>query len=160
MERAGKGNRCRYFGINFLWEVVFYNFSQFKPDGIFETRNELVELTLYSIFLFFFLSNNSEALINPYSSHPHPRVRFECILIFTEKIVVSNFFSIDELYKAVEKVFHEFNNTFAFNFGQVNRKDYYRTHESTEIIRVVKKILQNYLDRDKSLNYHRRYSWK
>ena len=85
------------FGINWLWRIVFYNFNQFQPNESFHSNKELLELALYSTFLFFYLSNNETAINNPFGEHPHPIVRFDIISIFLKQIVTSNdLFTINE----------------------------------------------------------------
>lgn len=145
------------FGINWLWKIVFNNFYPFKSNGTFKTKNELLEICLYSTFLFFELSNNNKALSNPFYTHPHPAVRFKIVSAFIEDIVVKNFLTKEAFYKTTQTVIKEFDKTRIYHFGKSEPNDYYDKFKSTEMIEVIS-VIEKYLKMDLSLNCNRLYS--
>ena len=144
------------FSINWLWRLIYNNSFQFKSNETFKTQSELLELCLYSTLLFFYLSNNSKALLDPFNTHPHPVVRSDIITIFLKKILVTNFVSLDEFNRIVKVVIKEFDKTLVYHFGNTERHKYYKKFKSSELIKA-KVILDKYLKQDVCLNCNRPY---
>jgi hypothetical protein len=145
------------FGIKFLWRTVFYNFHQLQDNNTLITSRELITLSLYSTFLFFYLSNNDEALNNPLKKHPHPIVRFSIISKELQPILELNEFCDKKEFEfIIQTVLHEFDTTLDFHFHSANKNEYYKKFFDPSIAEVEKEI-KNHMIRNPSLNINRPY---
>jgi hypothetical protein len=108
---------------------------------------------MFSTFLFFFLSNNCEPLINSYGTHPHPIIRFEITTIFLKNIVEDNI-STAEFKTALQFAVPEFLKTIKYHFGGEDILAYRQKFKSTEV-NEMKIIIQDYLEKNPSLNRNR-----
>jgi hypothetical protein len=146
------------FAINFLWETVFNNYHKFLPNGTLNNVNELIELSLYSTFLFFYLSNNDDELNNPQKEHPHPIIRFSIISNFLETIVLSNeLCGNSDFNKILQSVKQEFDYTLTYHFNVVENHKYYSRFDDSEIPEI-RSRLQEYSSKNPALNFNRPYT--
>jgi len=146
------------FAIKFLWRTVFYNFHQFRPNSTLTSTKELLSLSLYSTFLFFYLSDNDEELNNPLKEHPHPIVRFSIVADDLQKIVELNeLCNKQDFNKIVQSVLREFDSTLTYHFKSTDNKSYYDKFYSPEVAKVRSK-LQTCISLDPSLNFNRPYT--
>lgn len=147
------------FALNFLWGDVFYNVKNFKVNDTFSSPKELLLLASYAIFLFFYISNNSHQLNNPYKDHPHPIVRFSILSNYLQELTMTNqlFANNHEFNNFIQTVLKEFDNTLTYHFNLSENSVYYNlfSHPS---VREAKEIIQEYIKKDPSLNIHRPYS--
>lgn len=147
------------FALNFLWGDVFYNVNNFKPNDTFSSPKELLLLASYAIFLFFYVSNNSNQLNNPHKDHPHPIVRFSILANFLQELSLTNglFANDREFNDFIQTVLQEFDNTLTHHFNLSENNLYYKLF-SDPTVKEVKGIIQEYIQKDPSLNFNRPYT--
>lgn len=146
------------FAINFVWRNIFYNFHQFPNNSPFKSTRELLCLSLYSSFLFFYLSNNDDKLYDPLKEHPHPIVRSRVIGNFLQKIVELNeLCNKEEFNQIVHSVLHQFDSTLKYHFNSTDNKTYYTKYFSRDVFKAMSK-LQEYFSQNAALNTNRPYT--
>jgi hypothetical protein len=112
----------------------------------------LLSISLYSTFLFFYLSNNDEELNNPFKEHPHPIVRFSIIANVLQEIVELNeLCNKQDFNQIVQSVLHEFDNTLTCHFNSTDNKYYYDKFDTSEVSKV-RSILQYCISQNPALN--------
>ena len=147
------------FALNFLWGDVFYNVNNFQLTQAFTDKKELLLLASYAIFLFFYISNNSNQLNNPYKDHPHPIVRFSIVANFLQELSLTNklFVSEREFKNFIQTVLQEFDQTLTFHFGLTQNNLYYQLFSDTAV-KEARLELQGYVQKYPALNLNRPYT--
>lgn len=141
------------FAINWLWRTTLLNYHNFTPSASDYTRQELVAIALYSVFLLFVLSDNSEPIINSNADYPHPVVRFDIVSIFMKEILLNNIFTIDEFGEVMKIALPEIKKTLIFHFG-LNYRDYFDKFYSKEL-KEAKIMIDANLKKNPALNCNR-----
>ena len=147
------------FAINWFGNDLFQNYNKFIPNAAFYTKEEILILAMYSIFLFFYLSNTSEEINNPQRIHPHPIIRFEVVINYLQEIALKNELVKDkqEFGKLIQKVLHEFDKTLTCHFDLPDNKTYFKRFDDP-VIPQIKSVLKKYIQDDPTLNFNRPYS--
>jgi hypothetical protein len=143
------------FAINWLCRTTLLNYYKITPDTSDYTRQELITIALYSVFLLFVLSDNNKPIINPNADYPHPVVRFEIVSIFMKEILLDNIFTIDEFGEVLKIVLPELRKTLTFHFG-LDYRDYFNKFNSEEL-KEAKIMIDANLTKNPALNFNRPY---
>lgn len=141
------------FAINWLWRTTLFNYHNFTSNKSDYTRQKLIAFALYSVFLFFVLSDDNKPIINPNAHYPHPVVRFEIISIYTKEILLDNIFSIEEFEEVLKIALPELRKTLTFHFG-INYRDYFDKFKSQEL-KEAKIMIDASLKKNPALNFNR-----
>jgi len=147
------------FAINWFGNDLFQNYNKFTPNAAFYTKEEILLLAIYSIFLFFYLSNTGEEINNPQKIHPHPMIRFEVVINYLQEIALTNELVKDtqQFAKLIQKVLHELDKTLTCHFNLSDNNPYFGRFYDP-VIPYVKSELQKYIQKDQTLNFNRPYS--
>ena len=141
------------FAINWLWRTTLVNYHNFTADKSDYTRQELIAIALYSVFLLFVLSDNNKPIINPNADYPHPVVRFEIVSVFMKEVLLDNNFTMDEFGEVLKIALPELKKTLIFHFG-LNYRDYFDKFDSKEL-KEAKIMIDANLKKNSAFNHHR-----
>ncbi|HEV8051929.1 MAG TPA: hypothetical protein VGP47_05495 [Parachlamydiaceae bacterium] len=146
------------FAIHFIWGDVFSNLRNFNSNAIYDSREELLILALYSVFLFFYLSNTSNNIRDRTSEHPHPIVRFSIVSNFLQELTLKNSIVDSNIAfnKIVQIALRELDSTLKYHFNISESKLYYKKFIDPSIT-IEKSIMQHFIARDETLNFNRPY---
>lgn len=142
------------FAINSLCQDIFYAIDNFEKKGW--TKNDILMSAMYSFFVFFYMSNNSDNIDDPSKGHPHPVVRFAILSNFMQRIFLDNELckNIGEFNTLIQKVLSEFDKTLTHHFGSNHNKSYYDLFFS-EDLKAVKDKIKNNIPKIPCLSFNR-----
>ncbi len=141
------------FAINWFWRTIFINYHNSISDKYGFTRHELISIALYSIFLFFVLSDDNKSIINPNADYPHPVVRIEILSSYIKKIILNNLFTIKEFEEVLKISLPELRKTLIYHFG-LDYQLYFDKFKSEEL-KEAKIMIDASLKSNPALNFNR-----